>query len=43
MRFRRVGDPLAGASDPSTAGNGSLMRLAPIAMLFADGQLAGTT
>ncbi|WP_395673146.1 ADP-ribosylglycohydrolase family protein [Inquilinus sp.] len=28
-RYRQSGDPLAGATDPTTAGNGSLMRLAP--------------
>lgn len=31
-RFERDGDPLAGATDPMTAGNGSLMRLAPVAI-----------
>ena len=35
MRFRRTGDPLAGSDHPRTAGNGSLMRLAPIPMFFA--------
>ena len=39
MRFRRTGDPLAGTADPATAGNGSLMRLAPVAMFcFNDRQ-----
>ena len=33
-RYRRTGDPLAGSSDPSTAGNGSLMRLAPVALRY---------
>ncbi|WP_455991014.1 ADP-ribosylglycohydrolase family protein [Methylorubrum extorquens] len=33
-RFVRTGDPYAGSTDPRTAGNGSLMRLAPVA-LFA--------
>lgn len=28
------GDPVAGSSDPETAGNGSLMRLAPVALYF---------
>lgn len=32
-RFEENGDPFAGSSDPATAGNGSLMRLAP-AVLF---------
>jgi ADP-ribosyl-[dinitrogen reductase] hydrolase len=31
-RFRRSGDPLAGSPDPSKAGNGALMRLAPVAI-----------
>jgi ADP-ribosyl-[dinitrogen reductase] hydrolase len=33
-RFKRTGDALSGSTDPMTAGNGSLMRLAP-APLFA--------
>ena len=33
--FERTGDPYAGSSDLDTAGNGSLMRLAPIPMYFA--------
>ena len=35
MRFRRTGDPFAGSEDPRSAGNGSLMRLAPVPMVFA--------
>ena len=31
-RFRSTGDPFSGSSDPRTAGNGSIMRLAPIPM-----------
>jgi len=31
-RFEANGDPMAGSDDPNTAGNGSLMRLAPIPM-----------
>jgi ADP-ribosyl-[dinitrogen reductase] hydrolase len=31
-RFLRSGDPMAGSTDPHTAGNGSLMRLAPVAI-----------
>ncbi len=31
-RFARSGDPLAGSTAPDTAGNGSIMRLAPVAM-----------
>ncbi len=31
-RWQRTGDPLAGSSDPNSAGNGSLMRLSPVAI-----------
>lgn len=31
-RFVRTGDPFAGSTAPDTAGNGSLMRLAPVAL-----------
>ena len=31
-RFRRTGEPLAGSADPAAAGNGALMRLAPVAI-----------
>jgi ADP-ribosyl-[dinitrogen reductase] hydrolase len=31
-RYRRTGDPVAGSPDPMSAGNGSLMRLAPVAI-----------
>jgi ADP-ribosyl-[dinitrogen reductase] hydrolase len=31
-RYRRTGDPFAGATDEDTAGNGSLMRLSPVAL-----------
>ena len=31
-RFLRTGDPMAGSDDPQQAGNGSLMRLAPVAL-----------
>jgi len=34
-RFAATGEPLAGSTDPQTAGNGSLMRLAPVPMYFA--------
>ena len=34
QRYLRTGDPLAGSTDPRTAGNGSLMRLAPLALRF---------
>lgn len=31
-RFGRTGDPYAGSTNPESAGNGSLMRLAPVAL-----------
>jgi ADP-ribosylglycohydrolase len=34
-RFERTGDPMAGATDLYSAGNGSLMRLAPVPLAFA--------
>ena len=34
-RFVEDGDPYAGSTDPSSAGNGSLMRLAPVPMFYA--------
>ena len=34
-RFLQDGDPFAGSTDPYSAGNGSLMRLAPVPMSFA--------
>ena len=34
-RFLTTQDPVAGSTDPRSAGNGSLMRLAPVAMWFA--------
>ena len=33
-RYSRTGEPIAGSTDPRTAGNGSLMRLAPVAVRF---------
>jgi ADP-ribosyl-[dinitrogen reductase] hydrolase len=33
-RFERTGDPFAGSTDPGTAGNGSIMRLAPVPLFF---------
>lgn len=35
-RFAANGDPVAGSTDPFDGGNGSLMRLAPIAVRFRD-------
>ena len=36
QKYRQSGEPYSGSSDPYTAGNGSLMRLAPIAMAYAN-------
>lgn len=33
--FERTGEPFCGPTDPNTAGNGSIMRLAPIPMAYA--------
>lgn len=33
-RFEATGDPIAGSTGPRSAGNGSLMRLAPVAIRF---------
>lgn len=33
-RFQRTGDPIAGSTDNWSAGNGSLMRLAPVAIRY---------
>ena len=33
-RYRRTGNPLAGIADPSAAGNGCIMRLAPVPIFF---------
>jgi ADP-ribosyl-[dinitrogen reductase] hydrolase len=35
-RFQRTGDPIAGSSDPRSAGNGSLLRLAPVPIRYWD-------
>ena len=34
-RFQATGEPFAGSTDRYSAGNGSLMRLAPVAMYYA--------
>jgi len=34
-KFIRTKDPFSGSTDPCTAGNGSLMRLAPVPLFFA--------
>jgi ADP-ribosyl-[dinitrogen reductase] hydrolase len=33
-RFRQTGEPFSGSTDPRSAGNGCLMRLAPVPMFF---------
>ncbi len=33
-RYQETGQPFAGSTDPYTAGNGSLMRLAPIVLYY---------
>jgi len=40
QRYQVTGDPMAGSSDPATAGNGSLMRLAPVVLCFHPDQPA---
>jgi ADP-ribosyl-[dinitrogen reductase] hydrolase len=35
-QFKKTGDPFSGSSDPESAGNGCLMRLAPVPMFFHD-------
>ncbi|WP_295400065.1 ADP-ribosylglycohydrolase family protein [uncultured Thiocystis sp.] len=51
-RFAQTGDPLAGSTDPHSAGNGALMRLVPVPLAFAQdppaavahaGQMSRTT
>ena len=36
QRFQRNGNPLAGSSDPQSAGNGCIMRLAPVPIRYID-------
>ncbi|MGC2412165.1 MAG: ADP-ribosylglycohydrolase family protein [Stellaceae bacterium] len=35
-RFVRTGDPVAGSTDPNAAGNGSIMRLAPVVLRWVN-------
>ncbi|MCJ7535556.1 MAG: ADP-ribosylglycohydrolase family protein [Anaerolineales bacterium] len=35
VNFEETGNPLSGSTDPYSAGNGSIMRLAPVPMFFA--------
>ncbi|HTN15451.1 MAG TPA: ADP-ribosylglycohydrolase family protein [Sphingomonadaceae bacterium] len=39
-RFKKTGDPIAGSTDPMSAGNGSLMRLAPVAIRYWNDRVA---
>jgi ADP-ribosyl-[dinitrogen reductase] hydrolase len=39
-RFKLTGEPVAGSTDPHSAGNGSLMRLAPVAVRYWDDEQA---
>lgn len=34
QKFRKTGDPFAGSTDPGSAGNGCIMRLAPVPMFY---------
>jgi ADP-ribosyl-[dinitrogen reductase] hydrolase len=42
-RYETSGDPLAGSTDPRVAGNGSLMRLAPVPIRFRANPLLAVT
>ena len=35
LRFEKAREPYCGSTDPNTAGNGSIMRLAPVPLFFA--------
>ena len=35
LRFERTGEPYCGSTDPRSAGNGSIMRLAPVPLFYA--------
>jgi ADP-ribosylglycohydrolase len=35
VRFEASGEPFSGSTDPNSAGNGSIMRLAPVPLLYA--------
>lgn len=39
-RFERSGEPVSGSTDPGTAGNGSVMRLAPVVAFFGHDAVA---
>jgi len=36
LQYERSGEPFSGSTDPYSAGNGSIMRLAPVPMFYAD-------
>jgi len=36
QRFQKTGDPIAGSTSPHSAGNGCIMRLAPVPMFYFD-------
>ncbi len=36
QKFQKTGDPVAGSTDPKAAGNGSIMRLAPVALRWRE-------
>ena len=38
-KFERTGEPFCGSKDPHSAGNGSIMRLAPVPMYYASDSL----
>jgi len=38
--FEQTGDPFSGSTDPGAAGNGSIMRLAPVPLFFANNPAA---
>lgn len=42
-RFEQLGDPYAGSTDPSTSGNGAIMRLAPVAIAYGSDVEAAVT
>jgi len=42
-KFQRTDDPFAGSSDSRSAGNGAIMRLAPVAMYYSNDSAAVST
>jgi ADP-ribosyl-[dinitrogen reductase] hydrolase len=42
-RFEQTGAPYCGSTDPYSAGNGSIMRLAPVPLFFADDPVEAIT